>query len=68
MISYEHLDALKQKLDAFRPLPPEVVRNLHADLVLRWTYHSNAIEGNSLTLKETKVVLEGITVGGKSMR
>ncbi|HOS61692.1 MAG TPA: Fic family protein [Myxococcota bacterium] len=68
MISYEHLDALKQKLDAFRPLPPEVVRNLHADLVLRWTYHSNAIEGNTLTLKETKVVLEGITVGGKSMR
>ena len=68
MISYQDLDVLKQRLDSFRPLPPEVVRNLHADLVLRWTYHSNAIEGNTLTLKETKVVLEGITVGGKSMR
>jgi Fic family protein len=68
MTSFQHLDALKQKLDSFRPLPLEVVRNLHADLVLRWTYHSNAIEGNTLTLKETKVVLEGITVGGKSMR
>lgn len=45
-----------------------VVKNLHNDLVLRWTYHSNAIEGNTLTLLETKVVLEGITVGGKAIR
>jgi len=37
-------------------------------LVLEWTYNSNAIEGNTLTLKETKVVLEGITIGGKSLR
>jgi Fic family protein len=36
--------------------------------MLEWTYHSNAIEGNTLTLRETKVVLEGITVGGKSLR
>lgn len=35
---------------------------------MEWTYHSNAIEGNTLTMKETKVVLEGITVGGKTMR
>lgn len=35
---------------------------------MEWTYNSNAIEGNTLTLIETKVVLEGITVGGKSMR
>jgi Fic family protein len=33
-----------------------------------WTYHSNAIEGNTLTLQETKVVLEGITIGGRSLR
>ncbi len=62
------LDAAKAKLDALRPLPPALVRNLHEDLVLRWTYHSNAIEGNTLTLQETKVVLEGITVGGKLLR
>ncbi|MFA7070468.1 MAG: Fic family protein, partial [Sulfurimonas sp.] len=31
-------------------------------------YHSNAIEGNTLTLKETKVALEGITIGGKTLR
>ncbi len=65
---FAHLDALKTKLDALRPLPSALVENLRQDLVLRWTYHSNAIEGNTLTLKETKVVLEGITVGGKSLR
>lgn len=67
MILHE-LDALKTRLDALRPLPPAAVRNLHDELVLRWTYHSNAIEGNTLTLMETKVVLEGITVGGKLLR
>ena len=36
-------------------------------IALEWTFHSNAIEGNTLTLKETKVVLEGITIGGKSI-
>jgi Fic family protein len=68
MMDYSRLEQLKQKLDAFRPLPREIVKNLHEDLVLRWTYNSNAIEGNTLTLKETKVALEGITVGGKTMR
>ncbi|MDY0207529.1 MAG: Fic family protein [Pseudomonas sp.] len=62
------LDQLKTKLDSFRPLPPAVVSNLHESLVLQWTYHSNAIEGNTLTLKETKVALEGITIGGKTLR
>ncbi|MFS2006889.1 Fic family protein [Duganella sp. CT11-25] len=64
----QEVDALKQRLDALRPLPPAAVRNLREELVLNWTYHSNAIEGNTLTLLETKVVLEGITVGGKLMR
>lgn len=65
---FDVLDQLKVKLDAQRPLPPEIVRNLHESLVLQWTYHSNAIEGNTLTLKETKVALEGITIGGKTLR
>jgi Fic family protein len=65
---FERLDAQKARLDALRPLPPALVHNLHEDLVLRWIYNSNAIEGNTLTLKETKVVLEGITVGGKLLR
>lgn len=65
---FDQFDAQKARLDALRPLPPALVSNLHDDLVLRWTYHSNAIEGNTLTLKETRVVLEGITVGGKLLR
>jgi Fic family protein len=37
-------------------------------MLLEWMYNSNAIEGNTLTIYETKVVLEGITIGGKSMK
>lgn len=65
---FETIDSLKNKLDAQRPLSPSIVINLQEDLILRWTYHSNAIEGNTLTLLETKVVLERITVGGKALR
>ena len=65
---FEIIDDLKAKLDQHRPLSPAIVKNLHEDIILRWTYHSNAIEGNTLTLLETKVVLEGITVGGKALR
>lgn len=66
---FKKIDQLKQRLDKLRPLDPYVVKNLQDDLILRWTYHSNAIEGNTLTLLETKVVLEdGITIGGKSLR
>jgi Fic family protein len=68
MISFRKLDKLKQKLDSYRPLPCEIISMLHEDLVLRWIYNSNAIEGNTLSLKETKVVLEGITIGGKTIR
>lgn len=65
---FDRVDQRKQQLDALRPLPPATVRTLHEALVLEWTYHSNAIEGNTLTLNETKVVFEGITVGGKTLR
>lgn len=68
MNRFRKLDALKDKLDQYRPLDQQVLNNLHENLVLQWTYHSNAIEGNTLTLKETKVALEGITIGGKTLR
>ena len=68
MFDFSKLDQLKTKLDSYRPLPKAALKNIHEDLVLRWTYNSNAIEGNTLTLKETKVALEGITVGGKTMQ
>jgi Fic family protein len=63
------IDELKRKLDAHRPLPPEAVRNLKEVYRVEWTHHSNAIEGNTLTLHETKMVLEeGLTIGGKTLR
>ncbi|AUT59442.1 Fic family protein [Paraburkholderia terrae] len=65
---FEAIDNSKLKLDAARPLPKYSLATLREKLALEWTYHSNAIEGNTLTLRETKVVLEGITVGGKSLR
>ena len=43
-------------------------QNLDDDFKLEYTYNSNAIEGNTLTLAETKVVLEGLTIGGKTLR
>jgi hypothetical protein len=59
----------KERLDAHRPLPESAVRKLRDELRLLHTYHSNAIEGNTLSLQETKLVLaEGLTIGGKSIR
>ena len=67
--AFATLDDLKSKLDDHRPLAPGLLWSLRKDMVLRYTYHSNAIEGNPLTLIETKVVLEdGLTIGGKLLR
>ncbi|OLS01928.1 Fic family protein [Tissierella creatinophila] len=61
------IDSLKKRIDKYRPFPKQLADSLHEKLVVEWTYNSNAIEGNTLTMSETKVVLEGITVGGKTM-
>jgi Fic family protein len=59
----------KARLDALRLLPGAAVRRLEGQLAVEWTYNSNAIEGNTLTLRETQLILEqGITIGGKSLR
>lgn len=65
---FSKIDDKKKILDSKRPIPRNTLNSLRENYVLEWTYNSNAIEGNTLTLVETKVVLEGITVGGKSMR
>ena len=63
------IQAKKVRLDAFRPFPNSILQRLHEDIALEWTYNSNAIEGNTLSLNETKVVLQhGLTVGGKTLR
>lgn len=65
---FSQIDQKKVLLDSKRPLPKYTLKSLEEKLLLEWTYNSNAIEGNTLTIQETKVVLEGITVGGKTMR
>ena len=65
---FNEVDNLKKELDSKRPIPKETLKSLEESINLEWTYNSNGIEGNTLTLKETQVVLEGITVGGKSIK
>ncbi len=64
---FTSIDSDKRRIDQFRPFSPALASSLHEKLVVEWTYNSNAIEGNTLTLSETKVVLEGITIGGKTL-
>ena len=65
---YESLTHKKVALDDFRPLPPELVSNLDDWFRVELTYSSNAIEGNTLTRRETALVVEkGLTVRGKSL-
>lgn len=62
------LELLKNWLDSFRPFPPAVVAELQQLYTVRLTYHSNAIEGNTLTQSETEMVLShGVTIGGKTL-
>lgn len=66
-IDFSKIDQLKNTIDLKRPLDKITSQSLREKLIIDWTYNSNAIEGNTLTLLETKVVLEGITIGGKSV-
>ncbi len=65
---FDEVDKLKKELNSKRPIPKETLRSLEESINLEWIYNSNGIEGNTLTLRETQVVLEGITVGGKSIK
>lgn len=63
------IDELKAKIDKYRPLNDNAVKQLKEFYRVGLTYASNALEGNSLTEVETKVILEdGLTIGGKSLR
>lgn len=66
---FKRLRQKKKQLDTYRPLPSFTVQRLHQDLRLLSTYNSNAIEGNTLSLYETQMVLEyGVTVNGHPLR
>jgi Fic family protein len=63
------IDSIKSDLDRLRPFSDHVVKQLKDYYRIGLTYSSNAIEGNTLTESETKVIIEdGLTIGGKSLR
>ncbi len=65
----EKVDRLKAELDALRPLSPEQEGRVMQKFRLDWNYHSNAIEGNSLTYGETiAFLMEGLTAKGKPFK
>ena len=63
------IDRLKADLDKLRPLKTDVLASIEQKLRFESNYHSNAIEGNTLTLGETRnLILHGLTARGKPMR
>ncbi|MBS0236063.1 MAG: Fic family protein [Proteobacteria bacterium] len=67
-MQYDNLTAKKKLLDGYMPLPAALIQNLDEWFRVELTYTSNALEGNTLTRRETAVVLEkNITIGGKSL-
>lgn len=64
----ERIDALKHQLAALRPLTAAEVDVLREMFLVDHTYNSNAIEGNTLTLKETSLVLQGMTIDQKPLK
>jgi len=65
---FEQIDRKKQELDSRRPLTEGEVERLMEEFTVEYTYNSNAIEGNTLTLRETDLVLRGLTIDRKSLK
>ena len=67
--TFERLYEKQAVLSQSRPLPSIALQKIKETLSVEWTYNSNSIEGNTLSLRETQMVIqEGITVKGKSLR
>ncbi|HWQ75664.1 MAG TPA: Fic family protein [Syntrophomonas sp.] len=65
---FARIDGLKEQLDQRRPLTAGELQRLRDEFLVEYTYNSNAIEGNTLTLQETAMVLEGITIDRKPLK
>lgn len=65
---FAEVDALKTELDKRRPLTQGELQRLREEFLIEYTYNSNAIEGNTLTLQETALVLEGVTIDKKPLK
>lgn len=64
----ERIDRKKAELDTMRPLTAGEVARLTEEFTVEYTYNSNAIEGNTLTLRETDMVLRGLTIDQKPLK
>ena len=62
------IDHKKAELDSRRPLTAGEAERLKEEFVVEYTYNSNAIEGNTLTLRETDLVLRGLTINQKPLK
>lgn len=62
------IDKKKKELDTKRPLTEGEVIRLNEEFIVEYTYNSNAIEGNTLTLRETDLVLRGLTIDKKPLK
>jgi Fic family protein len=68
LFNFMEIDCLHDKLKNLRPLSPESAKRLTEDFMIDYTYHSNAIEGSTLTLDETaRVLQDGITIAKKPL-
>lgn len=68
-LTMERVDRFKAALDAARPFEGDTLKELQDYYKIGLTWSSNALEGNTLTISETKVVLEdGLTIGGRPLR
>lgn len=65
---FSTIDAKKERLSKLRPLTEGEVERLREEFMIEFTYNSNAIEGNTLTLKETALALEGMTIDQKPLK
>ena len=64
----EQINSFKKTLDSCRPLTPAEVEAIKEVFLVEHTYNSNAIEGNTLTLQETALVLQGVTIDKKPLK
>ena len=62
------IDSIKEQLNQCRSLTAGELQRLQEEFLIEYTYNSNAIEGNTLTLQETALVLEGITIDRKPLK
>ena len=62
------IDLKKRELDTRRPLTEGEVARLNEEFIVEYTYNTNAIEGNTLTLRETDLVLRGLTIDKKPLK